>query len=208
MAKPDITRRDALTTMGLAVGWSLALGTEGLAQQRVDPDFLRMWEAAQAGRPARLASSGRIAPEDEPGTPLIVRGRLFDKTGATPVRGATIFAYQTDRTGVYHPPGATLWRLKGRARTDERGAFELRTIRPGAYPGRQIAAHIHVGVDGPPGQRQTLLDVLFEGDPRLSARERERSAREGRFANIRPVETTNGVESLSILFRLSGDFVF
>lgn len=67
---------------------------------------------------------------------------------------------------------------------------------------------MHVGIDGPPGQRETLLDLLFAGDPRLSAKEQARAQQEGRFANIRPVATANGVETVDILFRRAGDFIF
>lgn len=203
-----MNRRDTLTAMGLAACWTLAKGTASLAQQRVDPDFLRMWEAAQAVRPARIGSSGRIAPADEPGPPLVIRARLFDRAGQTPVAGALIFAYQTDRGGDYDRPGGDGWRLRGWARTDDQGAFEFQTIRPAPYPNRKVAAHIHVGIEAAPGKRETLLDVLFADDPLLTPKEIARSQREGRFANIRPVTKANGVETMDILFRQAGDFIF
>ena len=176
--------------------------------QEVEPDFLRMWEAAQRERPQTIAPRGRIAPAGEPGEPLIVRGRVVDKDGRTPVAGAVAFAYQTDRDGHYDRPGKNGWRLKGWARTDADGRFEFVTIRPAAYPGRTVAAHIHVGLDGPPGRRYLLRDVLFEGDPLLSAAERERARTDGAYGNIRPVHPVDGVQVVEILYRLPGDFTF
>lgn len=45
-----------------------------------------------------------------------------------------------DRRGTQ----AHSWRLEGWAKTDFEGRFEFRTIRPGPYPGRREAAHIHL----------------------------------------------------------------
>ena len=199
--------RQALAGVLFAYACWLGASAQGSAQQ-VDPEFLRMWEAAQRQRPTLLATASRIAPAGEPGQPLVLRGRLLEADGRTPVSGAVIFAYQTDREGRYDRPGGDGWRLKGWARTDLDGRFAFTTIRPGPYPGRQIAAHVHLGVDGPPGQRRTLRDVLFEGDTRLSRAELERSRLDREFGNVRPVRVVGGVQMVDILLRLPGDFVF
>jgi protocatechuate 3,4-dioxygenase beta subunit len=109
-----------------------------------------MWEAAQKDRPSVIASSSRIAPVGEPGTPLVVHGRT-----EPPAPGAIIFAYHTDNTGVY---GRNGWRLRGWARTNEKGEFEFTTIRPAPYPGRNIPAHIHFTIERP--NRQMRSDEL------------------------------------------------
>ena len=199
--------RPALAGVLFACACGLGAAAPGQAQQ-VDPDFLRMWEAAQWQRPTPLAAASRIAPAGEPGQPLVLRGRLLEADGRTPVSGAVIFAYQTDREGHYDRAGSDGWRLKGWARTDSDGRFEFTTIRPGPYPGRQIAAHVHLGVDGPPGQRRTLRDVLFQGDTRLSREQLERSRRDGAFGNVRPARVVDGVQVVDILLRLPGDFAF
>ncbi len=179
-----------------------------LRAQSVDPDFLVMWEAAQQARPDSIGVRSRIAPTGEPGEPLLIRGRLLASDETTPVAGAIVFAHQTDRDGHYDRPGRGGWRLKGWARTGDDGRFEFDTIRPGAYPGHRIAAHVHLGVDGPPGRRHLLPDVLFEGDRLLTRSEVDRSARAGAFANVRPVRLVAGGPVVEILYRLPGEFVF
>lgn len=177
-------------------------------RQPVEPSFLRTWLAAQQRQPARLTSRARIAPADEPGEPLVVHGQVFEADGVRPAAGQVIFAYHTDRDGHYDRPGRDGWRLTGWARTGADGRFVFTTIRPGAYPGRQVAAHVHVGIDGPRGQRRLLRDVLFEADPKLTAAEIAAARRDGAFGNVRPVRVVDGVQLVEMRFRLPGEFVF
>lgn len=203
-----MTRRDLLFTLGASGAWLSFAQRSALLASQVDPRFLRMYEDAQRQRPASLTSVARIAPADESGTPLVVRAQLFDREGARPLPGVTIFAYHTDRTGLYNRPGQSGWRLQGWARTDRDGRFEFDTIRPAPYPDRNGAAHIHVYADGTGVQRQTLKEVLFEDDPLLTDAQKRDAASAGRFSNIRPVVTTDGRESCEILYRLTGEFIF
>jgi protocatechuate 3,4-dioxygenase beta subunit len=114
----------------------------GVAAQ--DLQYIRAVEKAQQQRPATLSSTARIAPTSEPGTPLVVRGRLLDIDGS-PARAATVFAYQTDRGGLYDKPenGPHSWRLRGWAKTDDDGRFSFETIRPGSYPNSNNPPHVH-----------------------------------------------------------------
>jgi len=54
---------------------------------------------------------GKRAPENEPGEPLIVHGRVLQADSVTPAVGAIVFAYHTDRNGLYRAAGKTGWRL-------------------------------------------------------------------------------------------------
>src|SRR5690242_16471363 len=92
--------------------------------------------------PANVGSTGMIAPANEPGDRLIVTGQLSRPDGS-PAANVIVYAYQTDATGDYHNRDR-MARLHGWAKTDRDGRFEFRTIRPGPYPGRTIAAHIHL----------------------------------------------------------------
>ena len=92
-----------------------ALSAQQSAQQ--------MFDAAQKLKPARLTSVERIAPASESGTPFVVTGVVLDRSGK-PAAGAEVFAYHTDKTGLYASAGAAdPWRLKGWVITDAQGRF-------------------------------------------------------------------------------------
>ena len=109
-----------------------------------DTEYIRAIERAQQQRPAALSSTARIAPAAEPGAPLRVRGQLNGVNG-TPAANATVFAYQTDRGGLYdvRENGPHSWRLRGWVKTDADGRFTFETIRPGSYPGTNNPPHVH-----------------------------------------------------------------
>ncbi len=108
------------------------------------------------------------------------------------LEGVIVFAYHTDRTGVYNRPGVRDWRLKGWAKTDEQGRFEFRAIRPGSYPGlRPPPAHIHVTIDGPGLPRRWTEEIEFADDPLLADK-----------AHALPVTTRNGVQHVNYTIRV------
>jgi len=119
-----------------------------------DVEYLRALERAQQQRPATFSSTARIAPTSEPGDPLIVRGRLLNADGS-PAADAIVFAYHTDRAGLYdrRENGAHPWRLRGWVRTDSDGQFTFETIRPASYPNSNNPPHIHFTAYLPNGDR-------------------------------------------------------
>jgi protocatechuate 3,4-dioxygenase beta subunit len=141
------------------------------------------------GNPCDRATwSAKLAGPNEPGEPLHVTGRVLAPDGVTPAAGVTFYAYHTDARGHYSRwPGSTP-RLRGWMKTGPDGRYEYKTIRPGAYPGRTNAAHIHTQFWGAGVPPQYGTDLLFQGDPLLTEEERRRSDALGRFAFIRPAE--------------------
>lgn len=131
-------------------------------------------EAVFDGLPAQPQSSARIAPASEPGEPLVLHGIVRDRQGR-PQSGVVIYAYHTDRGGIYpadpHLIGdaARHGRLRGWARTDAAGRYAFQTIRPGGYPGKSIPQHVHLHVIEPGRCTYYIGDVLFADDPRLTA---------------------------------------
>jgi protocatechuate 3,4-dioxygenase beta subunit len=185
----------------IALSFVLLFVTPLIAQDR---EFIRALEAAQRLRPAQLSSAARIAPASEPGTPLVIHGRVFREDGRTPLANAVVFAYHTDRDGLYDRPGtAHSWRLKGWARTDPDGRFEFSTIRPAGYPGERIAAHVHFNLMPADGGRFHAGELLFEGDPALTAGQKEQSAGAGVFAEIRPARRDGAVEHVEINLKVN-----
>ena len=113
---------------------------------------------------------GVISIPNEPGERLLFSGTVYEPDGKTPAPGVDLLIYHTDVQGLYRHEGprgggnAGTSRLWARLRTDERGRYELRTIKPGPYPNQRIPAHIHVEAEKP-GYRKLVLEVVFEGDP-------------------------------------------
>ena len=138
-----------------------------------------------------VASSSKsvatLAPAGEPGTRLVVAGRVFDETGTRGVSGVNLYAYHTDAKGSYGRLGSYAPRLKGTVVTDPEGRFEWRTIRPMPYPGGGNPAHIHIQASGGGYPEQWVDELWFSDDPYLSAADRQSSQRKGKFS---PVVTT------------------
>jgi protocatechuate 3,4-dioxygenase beta subunit len=194
-----MTRRTFLTAAG-AICITPFVPVEVDAQ---DLEFIRALERAQQDRPASVASRARIASADEPGTPLVIHGRLFAADERTPVAGAIVFAYHTDREGHYNQPGSAphTWRIRGWSRTDADGRFEFQTIRPGAYPSRNIPAHVHFTVFNG-SERFHAGELQFEDDAILRDGDRSRSRARGAFGPIRPVRREANVEQVDVSLKL------
>jgi len=188
---------------------AVALGPRLHAAPFQDVEFIRAWERAQRLRPRSLTSRTRIAPPSEPGTPLIVTGRLYDRDGRSPAPGITVFAYQTDAQGHYDVPanGPHSWRLKGWALTDAAGGFEFTTIRPAPYPRRTEPAHIHLYIEGPRLQRRSA-GILFDDDPLVTREERATSTNAGDFGSVLAIRTHEGVQRVSYKIRITDEGVF
>lgn len=142
------------------------------------------------GLPVSIDAVGRIAPVGEAGQGLSLTGTVRDAAGK-PRAGIVVYAYQTDHTGRYPNArdGVRHGRLRGWARSDARGRYELLTVRPGGYPGTDTPQHIHMHVIEPGRCTYYLGDVLFDDDPRLSAalRRTEASRERGGRGIVHPV---------------------
>ncbi len=55
--------------------------------------------------------------------------------------------------------------------TDEDGKYTFYTLKPGSYPDRSQAAHIHPTILEPDGKYYWLQAFHFEGDPLLTEKE-------------------------------------
>ncbi|MBZ0113662.1 MAG: hypothetical protein K8J08_14450 [Thermoanaerobaculia bacterium] len=200
-------RRATLISALLLVGMIYA---STACRSQADPSWLRSWNEAQEGRPLTLTSSGRIAEESEPGTPLTVHGEVLKPDG-TPAGGVVVHAYHRDRDGFDFGPNdasLTTWRLQGWVKTDAKGRFDLLTIRPAPdHLGRE-GAHIHFTLESADFGRQWAATVFFLDDPLVTEDQRRRSKEAGEFGWLREVREVDGVQHVDVRFRLkeTGDF--
>jgi protocatechuate 3,4-dioxygenase beta subunit len=144
--------------------------------------------------PAGSPSSGRVAPQGEPGQPLHVSGVVVTVDGS-PVAGASLYIYQTDREGYYGVKPASdnrNPRLKLFLRSDARGAWSFDTIKPGSYPNGRVPAHIHFEVSAPGGASR-IFEIVFEGDPFVTPEMRRNQA-----FSVRPIEAGKVTERIVV----------
>lgn len=173
-----------------------------------DRDYERAVNAALDRFASTASPRARIAPESEPGTPLRIRGTLYRPDGATPIAGALVFAYHTDRTGLYNNDRTPhSWRLHGAARTGPDGRFEFETIRPASYPDTRIPQHVHVALSTPDG-RYHAGEWRFDDDPMVTADERAASARAGEFGWVCPVTTRAGLAEIAVRVKVKPESRF
>jgi protocatechuate 3,4-dioxygenase, beta subunit len=139
-------------------------------------------------QPANVPWKTTIVAAGEPGEHLIVSGTIYAPDGRTPLEGINLFVYQTDATGVYSTTSQDGdnrgTRIHGLVRSNKEGRYEFRTIKPGSYPNSRNAAHIHAYVSGPDYPEYWIDEYLFDGDPFVTAADRQKFGGKGTFSSI------------------------
>jgi protocatechuate 3,4-dioxygenase, beta subunit len=150
---------------------------------------LSLLVAQQAPTVAEMNAPSKttITAKNEPGERLTVSGVVYGADGKTPVANASVYVYHTDATGRYTPGAkddSRNPRLRGYLRTDAQGRYEYSTIKPAPYPGDGPPAHIHYHVNAP-GYQVRVFEIVFEGDPKISADIRAQAAKADSGFSIR-----------------------
>lgn len=178
-----------------------SLDQAGVSLTLIDPRFAPLHPRTEFREAVRDRADARpltIAPPDEPGERLEASVLVRGGDGA-PVRAALVYLYQTSAKGWYAADGAHVRansgdhkhaRLFGYARTNDAGAIELRTVRPGGYPRSTLPQHVHVAIEAP-GFAPLHTELLFDDDPRLTEVVRKEAASNG-FAIAKPQRAENG----------------
>ena len=160
MANENVSRRSMLGK-ALALPAALLLAArEARAQDAcvpTEPDF--MGPMYLAGAPRRSVLAG----PREPGERLVIRGTVFGPDCRTPLPRTLLDVWQADARGEYHWKDED-YRLRGQLLTNDRGEYEIATIKPAGYGGRP--AHIHFTIAAP-GHVALTTQLYFKGDPRL-----------------------------------------
>lgn len=123
----------------------------------------------RAGAPYRA----KVTPPLEPGTVLVVRGRVWGHDTRRPLPGAVLDIWQANAAGRYDnddpakPPAADVFVNRTRVVADESGHYEFETVHPGRYrigPEQWRPSHIHYLVQAA-GYRRLVTQLYFKGDP-------------------------------------------
>lgn len=110
---------------------------------------------------------------------LKVSGSVYQKDGKTPAAGVILYIYQTNRAGIYEKKGDEQnWGkrhgyIRGWVKTGKDGSYTFYTFRPGAYPNRRAAEHIHLTIKEPNRNEYYADNFVFEDDPLLTEEEKK-----------------------------------
>lgn len=192
----ELSRRDFLkhATLGLATagvtGWALradAMPTtssknieisEQVLQQMGEPpqpilmqDNVAPTKKSQLGPFYRAGAPFRakVTPPFEPGTVLIVSGRVWAYDNKKPLSRAVLDVWHVDVHGEYSSgkhDDKDGFKNRARLITSESGYYEFEAIHPIAYepnPGFWRSPHIHYKITHP-GYKTLVTELFFEGD--------------------------------------------
>lgn len=124
--------------------------------------------------PPNINWQARIAPEDEPGTRLVLEGTIYESDGITPAPGVIVYAYHTNIEGIYPVKGNETGNgkrhgyLRGWALTNNLGQYQFTTIKPAPYPSRNEPAHIHMTLLRNDFEEYWIGSTVFKGDPLIN----------------------------------------
>ncbi len=156
-------------------------------------------EAIYEGTPKSLNWETAISDAKEPGEPLEISGTIYQSDGKTPAANVILYVYHTDAKGHYSPaPGATglarrNGRLRGWMKTNERGQYKFRSVRPAPYPGRTDPAHIHPIVKEPDKNEYYMDEYVFDDDPLVTNAYRAKQENRGGSGIIKLTKNQNGI---------------
>lgn len=114
--------------------------------------------AYRKGAPLRT----RLCPEDEPGTPLTMSGRVVATQSCKPLSGALIDVWQVDAKAEYDMDSPA-FHMRGKFKTGKDGRYMFDTILPAPYGHRP--KHIHYLVSRE-GYEPRITQCYFSGDDR------------------------------------------
>jgi len=152
--------------------------TPDLAHSSVRPDPPECGCCVIRDAPAGLSHRAKLFPERTGVERVRIRGGVFASDGKTPARDAILYFYHTDETGSYtkrgdEPRDSFAWwhgKHRGWLNTNERGEYEIDSVKPAPYPDRSEPAHIHATIKSPLQKHcYNIADFVFQNDELLTA---------------------------------------
>lgn len=116
----------------------------------------------RSGAPFRA----KLTPPFEPGTVLVVTGRIWSFETKKPLANATLDLWQVDNQTRDYSAGNGDFKNRARLFTDENGYFEFETVHPVPYsPSANFwrSPHIHF-IAVAQGHKRLVSEMFFKGD--------------------------------------------
>lgn len=112
-------------------------------------------------------SNNALANTTEPGTKLIISGRVFNLDCSQVIPNAIVDVWHADDAGTYDNTG---YNLRGQMVTNSQGFYIFETIKPGRYLNGATyrPSHIHFKIT-PPNFSTLTTQLYFQGDPYISS---------------------------------------
>ena len=111
---------------------------------------------------APVLADNVLAPEDEPGTRMIISGVVRTLDCSLMISDAVLDIWHADGSGAYDNQG---FHLRGKVKSNAQGFYMFETILPGKYlnGASYRPSHIHFKIT-PPGFPTLTTQLYFEGD--------------------------------------------
>jgi len=108
----------------------------------------------------------KLTPPFEPGSVLVVTGRIWSYATKKPLAGASLDLWQVDNQTKGYSNGNGDFKNRARLVTDDTGGYEFETVHPVPYtPGPNFwrSPHIHF-IALAAGHRRLVSELFFKGD--------------------------------------------
>jgi protocatechuate 3,4-dioxygenase beta subunit len=129
----------------------------------------------------------------EKGPRIEISGTIYQRDGKTPAPNVVLYIYHTDQSGKYSNKGnESGWGkrhgyIRGWLKTNQQGQYKFYTLIPAAYPGGNNPKHIHPVIKEAGKTEYWIDEYLFDDDPLLTSKERDRANPVGGNGIIKPV---------------------
>lgn len=112
-------------------------------------------------------SNNQLANSTEPGTKLIISGRVMNLDCSQVIPNAVVDVWHANDAGAYDNAG---YNLRGQMQTNNQGFYIFETIKPGRYLNGNTyrPSHIHFKIT-PPNFSTLTTQLYFQGDPYIAS---------------------------------------
>jgi protocatechuate 3,4-dioxygenase, beta subunit len=149
--QPNLKMRRVKTILFLAIAAmvSLTACSQTNRKDKVVGGRCEGCEAALEYGSRKLNSVDTLPDFNDKGPRMLVTGTIYKPDGKTPASDVILYVYHTNQEGIYPKRGGERdWSqrhgyIRGWIKTGKDGRYSFYTLRPAAYPGREIPEHIH-----------------------------------------------------------------